>query len=456
MGYQPRMTAARPRIPRLAFLGALAALLVGRIAQASTGAGGDDLLAVLEALVLILIAGKLGGAAFEAMGQSSVLGELLAGVVIGNLGLVGIHAFDGLRTLPGLELLAQIGVLFLLFQVGLETDIRKMMAVGSSSLLVAVLGVIAPMALGWLVSRAFFPDAAALVHVFVGATLCATSVGITARVLRELGKVDSPEGRIILGAAVIDDVLGLIVLAVVVGIIQAADRGASFQPASIALIVAKALGFLIVAVVVGDALSRRVFRLAAGLKGEGLLLSLAIAFCFLTAWLAGRAGLAPIVGAFSAGMVLDEVYYQDLRARDHQKRSVPELLEPIAGFLVPVFFVLMGMHVDLTVFGNAEVIGFAVVLTIAAIVGKQLCALGVLHKGADRLAIGLGMIPRGEVGLILASVGASLTLGGVRVIDNRTFSALVAMVALTTLLTPPLLVLRMRQRTPHARRTRSS
>ena len=436
------MTALRPgRL--LGFAAAIVALLTGTLAEASTGAAGGDVLPVLGALVLVLLAGRFGGVAFVAMGQAAVLGELLAGVVIGNLGLVGFHGLDAIRGLPGLELLGEIGVLFLLFQVGLETDVRKMMAVGSSSLLVAILGVVVPMVLGFFVSRAFFPGLPALVHVFVGATLCATSVGITARVLRELGRVDSAEGRIILGAAVIDDVLGLLVLAVVAGVIQAADRGAAFDARALAFLVARALGFLVVAVVVGERLSRRAFRLVAGLRNEGVLLSLAIASCFLTAWLAGLAGLAPIVGAFSAGLVLDEVRYEDSAGK--QARSVPELIEPIAGFLVPVFFVLMGMRVDLSVFGSAGVVGFALVLTVAAIVGKQVCAFGVLHRGVDRLAVGLGMIPRGEVGLILASVGASLTLGGVRVIDDRMFSALVVMVALTTLLTPPLLVLRMRK-----------
>lgn len=440
MRYQPPMPAS-PTPRRIGFLAAVAALLAGTAAQAATGAAGGDVLPVLGALVLILVAGRLGGVAFVAMRQSAVLGELLAGVVLGNLGLAGFHGLDALRAMPGLDLLAQIGVLFLLFQVGLETDVRRMMAVGGSSLLVAVLGVIAPMVLGFFASRAFFPDLPVLVHVFVGATLCATSVGITARVLRELGKVDSTEGRIILGAAVIDDVLGLLVLAVVAGVIQAADRGAAFDAGTLALLVGKALGFLVVAVVAGTRLSRRAFRLAAGLRSEGVMLSLAIAFCFLTAWLAGLAGLAPIVGAFSAGLVLDEVRYED--AGRQAPRSVPELIEPIAGFLVPVFFVLMGMHVDLSVFASAGVVGFALVLTVAAVAGKQVCALGVLHRGVDRLAVGLGMIPRGEVGLILASVGASLTLGGVRVIDDRMYSALVAMVALTTLLTPPLLVLRL-------------
>jgi Kef-type K+ transport system membrane component KefB len=404
-----------------------------------------DLLPLLGALALILVAARLGGAAFERLGQSAVLGELLAGVVIGNLGLVGFHGLDGLSHLPGLEMLAEIGVLFLLFQVGLESDVSKMVSVGASSLLVAVLGVVAPMVLGYFVSRAFFPGSDGLVHWFVGATLCATSVGITARVLSDLGKTTSAEGSIILGAAVLDDVLGLIVLAVVAGVIQAADQGAAFRLSTVAVIVAKAVGFLVLAIVVGRWLSRRTFRLAARLRGGGVLLSLALAFCFLLAFLAGKAGLAPIVNAFAAGLVLDEVHYADLRARDAKRRGIEELLEPLAQFLVPVFFVLMGMRVDLSAFGQTGVLGFAAVLTLAAVVGKQACSLGVLEKRTDRLSVGLGMIPRGEVGLIFASIGASLMLRGERVISAPVFSAVVVMVALTTLITPPLLVARLRR-----------
>jgi Kef-type K+ transport system membrane component KefB len=148
---------------------------------------------------------------------------------------------------------------------------------------------------------------------------------------------------------------------------------------------------------------------------------------------------------------LDEVHYEGLRARDHQRRGIPELLEPISTFLVPVFFVLMGMRVDLSVFAAGEVLGFAAVLTVAAIAGKQACSLGVLEKGTDRLAVGLGMIPRGEVGLIFAGIGATLTIGGQRVVDAAVYSAVVMMVAVTTLLTPPLLVWRLRG-VDHARR----
>src|SRR5207247_1306556 len=176
-------------------------------------------------------------------------------------------------------------------------------AVGASSVLVAVLGVIAPIGLGYFCSAWFFPHHNPLTHWFVGATLCATSVGITARVLSDLGRTTSTEGRIILGAAVIDDVLGLIVLAVVAGLIGAADRGRAFDPRTVAWIVAKALVFLIAAIGIGRWVSRRTFDLAARLKGQGVLLAVALAFCFALAYLAGRVGLAPIVGAFAAGLI---------------------------------------------------------------------------------------------------------------------------------------------------------
>jgi Kef-type K+ transport system membrane component KefB len=434
--------------PRLRSLFPLIALgtLLAHVALAAGGGHADlDMLPVLEALAVILVLARLGGALFERFALPAVLGELAAGIVLGNLGLVGIHAFDALRTLPVVGAFAQIGVLFLLFQVGLESDVTKMAAVGASATLVAVLGVIAPMLLGLGVSEWFLKGHDVLAHWFVGATLAATSVGITARVLGDLGRSASVEGRIILGAAVIDDVLGLMALAVVTGLIQAADTGRTFDALGIAGVVGKAVGFLVLAVGLGRWLSRVTFRLAARLPGEGMLLSFALAFCFFASFMAGKAGLAPIIGAFAAGLVLDDVHYEDLRARDAQRRSLHGLLEPLAGFLVPVFFVLMGMGVDLSVFASPGVLGFAAVLTLAAMLGKQLCSLGVLGPGVDRLAVGLGMIPRGEVGLIFASIGRTLHIGGERVVDDAVYSALVVMVAVTTLVTPPLLVWRLRR-----------
>ncbi len=426
----------------LAMLGAFFAQVA---LTASSAPGGVDMLPLLAALALILVLARLGGALFERLGLPAVLGELLAGIVLGNLGLVGFHGFDAIRSLPVIEALAQLGVLFLLFQVGLESDIGKMAQVGLSATLVAVLGVIAPMLLGLGVSQWFLADLHVLSHWFVGATLAATSVGITARVLGDLGRATSVEGRIILGAAVIDDVLGLIVLAVVTGLIQAADAGRAFDMTGLAIIVGKAVGFLAAAVIVGRWLSQVTFRFAARLPGEGLLLSFALAFCFLVSWLAGLAGLAPIVGAFAAGLVLDDVHYEELRERDAEKRDLHHLLQPLTSFLVPVFFVLMGMGVDLRAFTQPSVLGFAAALTAAAILGKQVCSFGALGRGVDKLAVGLGMIPRGEVGLIFASIGRALTIGGERVVDDMVYSAVVVMVAVTTLVTPPLLVWRMRK-----------
>jgi Kef-type K+ transport system membrane component KefB len=373
-----------------------------------------------------------------------VLGELLAGVLLGNLGLLGLHWFEGVRDLPAVDVLAQIGVILLLFRVGLESDVKKMMAVGASAFLVAVLGVIAPMVLGFFVTRAFFPAQHSLAHWFVGATLCATSVGITARVFGDLGRATSTEGRIVLGAAVIDDVLGLIVLAVMSGLLASANEGRAFAPVSLLWILGKSLGFLIGAVALGEWLSPRFFRLVARVRGEGLLLTGALAFCFALSLLAALAGLAPIVGAFAAGLVLDQNHYGALRARDPQHRGLEELTDSLASFLVPIFFVLMGMRVDLHAFAAPGVPAFAAVLTLVAIAGKQACSLGVLERGVDRLAVGLGMIPRGEVGLIFASIGATLMVGGQAVIPPPLYSAVVVMVGLTTLLTPPLLVWRLR------------
>jgi Kef-type K+ transport system membrane component KefB len=400
--------------------------------------------AVLAAIVLILIGGRLGGMLFERLGQSAVLGELLAGVVLGNLGLFGLHSFEGFRELPAVDALAQIGVLLLLFRVGLESNVSKMMAVGASAFLVAELGVIAPMVLGYFVTRAFFPAQHELTSWFVGATLCATSVGITARVLGDLGRATSTEGRIVLGAAVIDDVLGLIVLAVMSGLLAAANEGRPFAVVSLCWILGKSLAFLIGAVALGEWLSPRFFHFVARLPGEGLLLTCSLSFCFALAWLAALAGLAPIVGAFAAGLVLDTTDYRELQAHDPKHRTLEELTEPLVSFMVPIFFVLMGMRVDLHALVTPGVPVFAGVLTLVAILGKQACSLGVLERGADRLAVGLGMIPRGEVGLIFANIGATLLVGGERVITPPVYSAVVAMVGLTTLLTPPLLVWRLR------------
>ncbi|HLA09302.1 MAG TPA: cation:proton antiporter [Pyrinomonadaceae bacterium] len=408
--------------------------------EGGPGHGLDPL--VLIGLAVMLLVAKLGGEIFERLKQPAVLGELIGGMVIGNLALVGLTAVDALKTDTIIAAIAEIGVIILLFEVGLESDLKEMMEVGWSSLLVAALGVIAPFFLGWGVSAYFLPDESRLVHIFIGATLCATSVGITARVFKDIGKLSTREARIILGAAVIDDVLGLLILAVVAGAIRAAAAGTVLSMMEVIVIAAKAVGFLFGAIIIGHFLVPRILRGAGRLETRGVLLTLAISICFILSWAAAAVGLAPIVGAFAAGLVLDEVHFKPRRAR--KERNLEELLQPVSTFLVPIFFVLMGLKVDLTTFGRLDILGFAMTLTLMAIIGKQICSLGVLERGVNRVAVGIGMVPRGEVGLIFAGIGAALMLpnaAGVAepVIDSGTFSAVVIMVIITTLLTPPAL-----------------
>ncbi|HEV2704586.1 MAG TPA: cation:proton antiporter, partial [Pyrinomonadaceae bacterium] len=267
-------------------------------------------------------------------------------------------------------------------------------------------------------------------------------VGITARVLKDLGRLRAREARIILGAAVIDDVLGLLILAVVAGAIQASAAGEALALSSVAVIALKSLAFLAGAILVGQLVVPALFRGAGRFRSSGVLVTAALAFCFVLAWAAALVGLAPIVGAFAAGLVLDEVHFEHFIRRGEQRLEA--LLAPVSALLVPVFFVLMGLKVDLRVFARVEVLAFASVLTLAAIVGKQVCSLGVVERGVNRLAVGLGMIPRGEVGLIFAGIGATLMLPNVHgvnepVVGAATFGAIVIMVVVTTLVTPPVL-----------------
>ena len=419
-------------------LGGLALHQLAFAAGAGDGGHGEGVLNVLLELIVILLAAKLGGDLFERVGQPAVLGELIVGRLIGNAHLIGIMAFQSFGSNITLEILAEIGVIILLFEVGLESTVREMRQVGATSLLVATLGVVAPFLLGWGVGIIFLPDASEFVHAFIGATLCATSVGITARVLKDIGKTNSREARIILGAAVIDDVMGLVILAIVSGIISAVGSGTGgIGPLDIAWIIGKALLFIVGAIVVGQWLLPHYFKLAFRIRGKGVFLSFALLVCFGLAYVAGKIGLAPIVGAFAAGLIYDRVQYQEFEERE--QHTMEELISPIAIFLVPIFFVRMGMLVDLTTFGRVEILGFAAVLTISAIIGKQACSLGVWDKQTNRIAVGLGMIPRGEVGLIFAGIGAKLMLDGHPVIEPSTYSAVVIMVIVTTLATPPLL-----------------
>lgn len=401
----------------------------------------DPVTQLLLSLSILLLGAKLFGSLAVRCHQPAVLGELFFGVLLGNLSAVGLVNLEFLR--PGgpaagaaaeqLEMLGRIGVILLLFEVGLDSSVAQMRRVGSSALLVAVLGVVTPFALGWFVTRWLAPDSPWPMPLFIGATLCATSVGITARVLKDLGKSSQTESQIILGAAVIDDVLGLVVLAVVQGIIVSGTTDMS----SISLIVGKAVAFLIVTLWAGRAFSPFFFRIALNLRVHGMLGVSAMCFCFLLAWAADAMGLAPIVGAFAAGLLLDESHYAAHLPED--ERRLEEWVLPLTTILVPIFFVMMGLHVDLRALGDRSVVTFLAGILLAAILGKQVCGLGVLGRGADRLSVGIGMIPRGEVGLIFAAIGEKLVFEGRPVVGAREYTAIVLMVMITTMITPPLL-----------------
>lgn len=412
------------------------ALAAGPLAAAHHGLDPE----VLFGVAVIWIVAKICGEVFERFGQPSVLGELLGGIIIGNVALLGLTVFEPLKTNEVIAALAELGIIILLFEVGLESSLGEMLEVGWSSLFVAILGVIVPFFLGWGVAAYFTPAEPRLAHIFLGATLCATSVGITARVLKDMGKLSTREARIILGAAVIDDVLGLIILAVVSGIITAASAGTALSLVGLSWIASKAVLFLIAAAFVGRYLVVPLFRGAGRLESRGVLLTISLSFCFLLAWAAAEVGLAPIVGAFAAGLLLEEVHFESFVGSG--KRELHELVMPVSFVLVPIFFVLMGMKVDLRELARPELLGFAATLTVAAIAGKQICSLGVTERGLNRLAVGLGMIPRGEVGLIFAGIGATLMIrnadgSSTAVISSATFGAIVIMVIATTLITPP-------------------
>lgn len=429
----PRLLTSRNLIITILAIGFV---FISETVFAAGSAEGSEVTEVLLALIVILLGAKLAGDVVERFQQPAVLGELVIGMILGNLGLVGVDTFEVFKHSTTLEVLAELGVIILLFQVGLESSIREMMQVGVASFMVATFGVIAPFFLGWGVSAWFLPHETIYVHVFIGATLTATSVGITARVLKDIGKLQSKEAKIILGAAVIDDIMGLVILAVVTGIISAASGGGGLNSSGIFFIVFKAVAFVFGALAIGAYLVPKILRIGSKLKVQGVLLSIALMICFTLAYLASMIGLASIVGAFAAGLLLEKVHYKVYTERgDH---TIEELIEPIATFLVPIFFVHMGMLVKLETFGQVDILFFAGTLTLAAIIGKQVCSLAIFEKGINKLSIGLGMIPRGEVGLIFAGIGAKLVLDGHPVVSSGTFSAVVIMVIVTTLVTPPL------------------
>ncbi len=371
----------------------------------------------LLAFALALILAKLFGELAERLRQPAVLGELVAGTILGPsvLGLVPLSA--------EITLVAEIGVVLLLFEVGLETDLEELKRVGGPALAVAVVGMVLPFIGGFLLTR--WAGFSALVSIFAGAALTATSISITARVLSEIGALASREGQIILGAAVADDVLGLVVLAVV----SQLAKGAGLDAAIVVRSTGLAVGFLLLALVLGIPIGHRLVREVGRARVRGILLVAAVAFALLVAWGAQRAGSAAIVGAFAAGLVL---------ARTNRRHDINVALRPVVDIFAPVFFVVVGAQVDVPKLNpfapdNRPALLLAAGLTVVGAVGKF--AAGFVAWGPTRRAfVGAGMLPRGEVGLIFASIGRAT--GG---LPPEAFNAVVIAIFATTFLAPPLL-----------------
>jgi Kef-type K+ transport system membrane component KefB len=415
-------------------------------------------------LAVILLGAKVFSLV-EKLGQPAVLGEILFGVLLGNLTLVGVSAFEPIRHDGFVQFLSQLGVILLLFQVGLETTVEDMQKVGWRAFLVATIGVIAPFTLGtFLVGPLVMPGMSFNAYLFLGATLTATSVGITARVFQDLGRLNTPEARIVLGAAVIDDVMGLIILAVVSLIVTTGAAGIG----TISWITAKAFIFLAGSLVVGRFLAPLNNQLFSRIHtGIGMKLALALSTCLLMAYVASMIELAPIVGAFAAGLVLTPVHFhtfdqpkivheieevsKTFKPEDearikkvldhHNDHHVAHLVEPIAQFLVPIFFVVTGFSVRLDTLFDAHALLVALGITAVAVVGKIVS--GLAAGKVNKWIVGVGMIPRGEVGLIFAVMGKSLG-----VVTDEEFSVIVIMVMLTTLMTPPLLGMLLKRQKP--------
>ncbi|AFY37414.1 sodium/proton antiporter NhaS3, CPA2 family [[Leptolyngbya] sp. PCC 7376] len=418
--------------------------------------GSFVLTGVLMTIVVIYAMSKIGGELSKRVGLPPVLGELLGGVLVGVSAFhlivfpeTGAVAADSLmmsilQKLGDLDptamnhifesqsevisVLAELGVIVLLFEIGLESDLRELTKVGSQAAVVAVVGVVAPFLLGTVGLVALF-HAPVIPAIFAGAALTATSIGITSKVLSDLGQLKSTEGTIIVGAAVIDDVLGIIVLAVVASLAKTGE----VDLLNVVYLVIGASAFLLGSILLGKFFNKSFEAIAGKLQTRGALLIPACAFALVMAIIANSIHLEAILGAFAAGLVLDET---DLR------KELDRLVMPVADLLVPIFFVTVGAKADLGVLNpfieeNRAGLIIATFLVVVAIVGKVITGWAVFGKpGINRLAVGFGMIPRGEVGLVFAGIGSASG-----VLDKPLEAAIIVMVIVTTFIAPPLLQL---------------
>jgi len=429
-------------------------LLAEASASIETESGPYILGGVLLSLVVIYFASKLGGEICARIDLPPVLGELVGGVIVG-VSALHLLVFPGaledgsgsaimsLLQMTGhlspeavsyvfhsqsevISVLSEIGVVILLFEIGLESDLKELLRVGMQSTVVAIVGVVVPFALGTAGLMVIF-GVPTVPAIFAGAALTATSIGITAKVLSEIGKLSSSEGQIIIGAAVMDDVLGIIVLAVVASL----ARDGKVEVANVVYLIVSAAVFLVGAIWVGRLLSPFFVTLVNEMKTRGQLLLTSLTFAFVLSYIAAAINLEAILGAFAAGLILAET---------EKQHDLEEQVIPIADMLVPVFFVVVGARTDVSVLNpfnpeNREGLIIAAFLIAVAIFGKVVTGAAVFGKpGINRLAIGVGMIPRGEVGLVFASVGAASG-----VLSDSLNAAIIVMVILTTFVAPPML-----------------
>lgn len=369
---------------------------------------------LLAVLVALLLSTKLLGVLAQRIGQPAVVGELIAGVLLGKsvFGLLD-------PTNPVIHSLAELGVLVLLFEIGLHTDLKSLMKVGNEAIVVAIVGVALPFGFGYYAATAL--GLATIPSIVAGAALTATSIGISARTLSDLGQLKSPEGQIVLGAAVLDDIVGLVILSVVSGLVG----GTALSLGGIALTSAIAIGFVIAAVVLGGLLVPPVFRAIASIEQSGTLGVVGLAFAFFLAWLAASAGSATIIGAFSAGLILHAT---------PQRLAIEKATTQLGHFFVPIFFASVGAAVELGALADAKVLAIGGALIAVGVIGKLAAGYSPVWFKGNKSLIGVAMIPRGEVGLIFAQMG--LHSGA---LTPHLYSAIAMMVLVTTFITPPLL-----------------
>jgi Kef-type K+ transport system membrane component KefB len=375
---------------------------------------GHGFAALLGTLVAVIVGTKLLGEIAQRFGQPTVLGELIAGVLLGGSVLGLLNPGD-----PVIAALSELGVIVLLFAIGLHTDLRALAGVGSTAATVGLVGVALPFAFGYWAGTALgLGTIPALVG---GAALTATSIGISARVLSDLGQLDTREGQVVLGAAVLDDVVGLVILSVITTLVG----GVAVTALGVARTAGVAIGFVVLAIAVGTLAIPPLFRAVERVKTSGTLGLVALAFAFALAYLADMAGSAMIVGAFAAGLVLHPTPQRD---------DIERATTSIGHFFVPIFFASVGASVDLRALAEPSALLIGGVLIVVGVVGKVAAGFAPFWFRGNRLLIGVAMVPRGEVGLIFAQMG--LARGA---ITAEEFGALMLMVLATTFVTPPLL-----------------